>query len=196
MATLSDKEAFEIAYEEAKKGFEEGGVPIGAALVSADGKLMGSGRNLRVQSGSAIHHGETSALFNSGRRPAGDYKGPLFLLPSFLSFFPTRLGTDIPLSLPPPPSPTGSTMYTSLSPCDMCTGACLLYGVGRVVIGENRTFLGGEAYLKQRGVEVVVLDDPRCKALMDAFIEKSPDLWNEDIGVEEHTRVKAGTIEA
>ncbi|KIH91742.1 cytosine deaminase [Sporothrix brasiliensis 5110] len=164
MATLSDKEAFELAYEEAKKGFEEGGVPIGAALVSADGKLMGRGRNLRVQSGSAIHHGETSALFNSGRRPAGDYKG--------------------------------STMYTSLSPCDMCTGACLLYGVGRVVIGENRTFLGGEAYLKQRGVEVVVLDDPRCKALMDAFIEKSPDLWNEDIGVEEHTRVKAGTIEA
>lgn len=85
-------------------------------------------------------------------------------------------------------------MYTTLSPCDMCTGACLLYGVKRVVIGENKTFLGGEAYLKQRGVEVVVLDDPRCQALMDAFIEKSPELWNEDIGVEERVYSKEGIV--
>ncbi|KAK0632279.1 hypothetical protein B0T14DRAFT_503767 [Immersiella caudata] len=68
-------------------------------------------------------------------------------------------------------------MYTTLSPCDMCTGACLLYGISRVVIGENRTFLGGEAYLKQRGVEVVVLDDTSCRELMEQFIDESPELW-------------------
>lgn len=68
-------------------------------------------------------------------------------------------------------------MYTTLSPCDMCTGACLLYGIARVVIGENKNFLGGEAYLKQRGVEVVVVDDAKCKGLMDKFIAEKPELW-------------------
>lgn len=83
-------------------------------------------------------------------------------------------------------------MYTTLSPCDMCTGACLLYGISRVVIGENKNFLGGEAYLKQRGVEVVVVDDARCRELMDRFIEEKPGLWNEDIGVEERVYSKEG----
>lgn len=68
-------------------------------------------------------------------------------------------------------------MYTTLSPCDMCTGACLLYGIARVVIGENKNFLGGEAYLRSRGVDVVVLDDPGCKGLMDKFIDEKPELW-------------------
>lgn len=68
-------------------------------------------------------------------------------------------------------------MYTTLSPCDMCTGACLLYKVKRVVIGENETFMGGEDYLKKRGVEVVVLDNKECKQLMREFIEKNPDVW-------------------
>lgn len=68
-------------------------------------------------------------------------------------------------------------MYTTLSPCDMCTGACVLYKVARVVIGENKTFLGGEAYLKQRGIEVVVLQDKECEALMKDFIEEKPDVW-------------------
>ena len=77
-----------------------------------------------------------------------------------------------------------STMYTTLSPCDMCTGAILLYGIPRVVIGENRTFLGAEDLLRSRGVEVVNLDSPECKALMDAFIAAHPDIWNEDIGEE------------
>lgn len=71
----------------------------------------------------------------------------------------------------------GSTMYTTLSPCDMCTGACLLYGISRVVIGENANFLGGEAYLRSRGVEVVVVGDARCKELMDKFIAEKPELW-------------------
>jgi cytosine/creatinine deaminase len=75
-----------------------------------------------------------------------------------------------------------STMVTTLSPCDMCTGAILLYGIPRVVVGENSTFYGGEDYLRARGVEVVVLDDAECIAMMEDFIAAHPELWNEDIG--------------
>ena len=75
-----------------------------------------------------------------------------------------------------------STMYTTLSPCDMCTGAILLYGIRRVVIGENRTFMGGEDLLRRRGVEVIVVDDPECVRMMEEFIAENPELWNEDIG--------------
>jgi cytosine deaminase len=74
------------------------------------------------------------------------------------------------------------TIYTTLSPCSMCSGAILLYGIPRVVIGENRTFLGEEALLKSRGVELTVVDDPRCVELMRQFIDTKPQLWNEDIG--------------
>ncbi|KIW76598.1 hypothetical protein Z517_09042 [Fonsecaea pedrosoi CBS 271.37] len=73
-------------------------------------------------------------------------------------------------------------MYTTLSPCDMCTGACILYKVARVVVGENKTFVGGEDYLKARGVEVVVLENRECMELMRRFIEEKPNVWNEDIG--------------
>jgi len=76
-----------------------------------------------------------------------------------------------------------ATIYSTLSPCDMCSGAILLYGIPRVVIGESRTFSGPEAYLRVRGVELVQLDDARCKGLMDAFVARAPELWNEDIGV-------------
>lgn len=68
-------------------------------------------------------------------------------------------------------------MYTTLSPCDMCTGACVLYKVERVVIGENKTFVGGEEYLKQRGIQVVVLGNSECKQLMQNFIEERPEVW-------------------
>jgi len=155
---MDDQTAFAIALNEAKISYQEGGVPIGAALISKDGKLLGKGHNMRVQEGSAIKHGETSALENSGRLPAVAYKG--------------------------------ATMFTTLSPCDMCTGACILYGISRVVIGENKTFLGGEAYLKQRGVEVVVLGNKECQELMNLFIKENPDIWNEDIGVEERVYSK------
>jgi cytosine/creatinine deaminase len=76
------------------------------------------------------------------------------------------------------------TLYTTLSPCPMCTGAILLYGIPRVVIGENRSFLGEEALLRQRGVDVTVLDAAPCYELMQAFIAAEPTLWNEDIGKE------------
>ena len=68
-------------------------------------------------------------------------------------------------------------MYTSLSPCDMCTGACVLYKVARVVIGENKSFVGGEEYLKQRGIEVVVLENEECQALMKQFMREKSEIW-------------------
>ena len=75
------------------------------------------------------------------------------------------------------------TIYTTLSPCAMCSGAILLYDIPHVVVGENRTFLGSEALLRASGATVEVLDDPTCIGLMTQFIERYPDLWNEDIGV-------------
>ena len=144
-----DRRFLDLAIDEAHAGAVEGGVPIGAALV-ADGRVLGTGRNRRVQVGSAIRHGETDALEQAGRQPAAVYRR--------------------------------ATMYTTLSPCAMCTGAILLYGIPRVVIGENRTFMGEEDHLRHRGVEVVVADDAACVGLMETFIAEHPDLWHEDIG--------------
>ncbi|QOX79383.1 nucleoside deaminase [Trichlorobacter lovleyi] len=76
-----------------------------------------------------------------------------------------------------------AVLYTTLSPCPMCSGAILLYGIPRVVIGENRTFLGEEELLRSRGVQLEVLQDERCIRLMEQFIAEKPELWNEDIGV-------------
>ena len=76
-----------------------------------------------------------------------------------------------------------STLYSTLSPCDMCSGTALLYGIPRVVIGENKTFQGPEAYLRTRGVELTILENLDCIALMQEFIKLHPELWNEDIGV-------------
>ena len=75
-----------------------------------------------------------------------------------------------------------STIYSTLSPCDMCSGAILLYGIPRVVVGENHTFKGPEEYLHSRGVEITVVDDPTCVALMREFMAARPALWQEDIG--------------
>lgn len=77
------------------------------------------------------------------------------------------------------------TLYTTLSPCSMCTGAILLYKIPHVVIGEHRTFMGEEAWLKSRGVQVTVLDHPLCHQMMQAFIQGTPQLWYEDIGVDQ-----------
>jgi creatinine deaminase len=149
MTSSSPAQLLAPALEEARRGRDEGGVPIGAALV-VDGKVLAVGRNRRVQEASAIKHGETDCLEAAGRLPASVY--------------------------------ARATMVTTLSPCDMCTGAILLYKIPRVVIGENRTFLGGEELLRSRGVEVVVLDDAECISLMEDFIAREPALWNEDIG--------------
>lgn len=76
-----------------------------------------------------------------------------------------------------------ATLYSTLSPCDMCSGASLLYKIPRIVVGENRTFQGPEAYLRERGVDLTIVDDPECVRLMEEFIAARPELWNEDIGV-------------
>ncbi|KAH7086728.1 cytidine deaminase-like protein [Paraphoma chrysanthemicola] len=144
---------FKAALEEARQGSQEGGVPIGSALVAADGKILGQGHNMRIQKGSATLHAEISTFENAGRLPASAYRG--------------------------------ATVYTTLSPCDMCTGACVMYKVKRVVIGENRTFVGGEEYLKSRGIEVIVLDNDECHSLMQKFIKEKPEDWYEDIGEDE-----------
>lgn len=138
------------ALSEARKGFEEGGIPIGSVLVHK-GRIIGRGHNRRIQKGSSILHGEMDALENAGRLPAYVYRE--------------------------------CVIYTTLSPCPMCSGAILLYGIPEVVIGENRTFMGEEELLKSRGVRLTVLDSLECRELMEEFIRLRPEDWNEDIGV-------------
>jgi cytosine deaminase len=75
-----------------------------------------------------------------------------------------------------------ATLYSTLSPCDMCSGAVLLYGIPKVIVGENRTFRGPEDYVRSRGVDVIVVDNEQCRRLMEQFIEAHPELWAEDIG--------------
>src|SRR6202171_2315869 len=138
----------QAALDEAKVGLSEGGIPIGSVLVS-EGKIIGRGHNCRVQTGSAIDHGEMNCLRNAGRLPAKVYRN--------------------------------STIYSTLSPCPMCSGAIVLYKIPRVVVGENRTFLGAEDYLRANGIQVDVVDDQECIRLMADFIRANPQLWNEDI---------------
>ena len=138
-----------LAYEEAKRGYEEGGVPVGSVM-SYKGKLLSKGHNKRVQEGNPIAHGEMNCIFNAGRR--ANYK-------------------DV-------------TLYTTLSPCMMCSGTIVQFGIKRVVIGENKNFDGNIEFLRSRGVEVEVLDDAKCTELMDRFIQEKPELWNEDIAEE------------
>ena len=140
----------QAAVEEAQKGLNEGGIPIGSVIVH-NGEIIGRGHNRRIQKGSAVLHGEMDALENAGRQPASVYKE--------------------------------SVLYTTLSPCPMCSGAILLYGIPKVIVGENKTFMGEEEHLKSRGVHVEVLNDQTCVGMMEKFIKENPVLWNEDIGV-------------
>ena len=139
----------QAAIAQAKKGLAEGGIPIGSVIVH-NNKIIGSGRNRRVQNGSPILHGEMDAFENAGRQSAQIYKEAI--------------------------------IYTTLSPCAMCSGAIILYGIRRVVIGENHTFLGEEDLLKSKGIAVEVLQIQQCINLMKDFIRCKPQLWNEDIG--------------
>jgi len=147
--TIDHEPFIQAAIEQAIKGRDEGGIPIGSVLV-LDGKVVGRGHNQRVQQGSAIRHAEMDCLEEAGRLTASDYKRAI--------------------------------IYSTLSPCDMCSGAILLYGIPHVVVGENRTFQGPESYVRSRGVQVDILDNSQCVELMEEFIRKNPTLWNEDIG--------------
>ena len=139
----------QAAIEEATKGLQAGGIPIGSVLV-IDGKIVGRGHNQRIQRGSTILHAEMDCIENAGRLTARDYRC--------------------------------AVLYSTLSPCDMCSGTALLYKIPRVVIGENQTFQGPEDYLRSRGVELNILNDQTCVDLVAQFIQANPELWQEDIG--------------
>ena len=138
----------EAAIQQARKSWDEGGIPIGAVLARPDGEIVARGHNERVQSGDPIAHAETVCFRNAGRRR--DW-GSLILA-------------------------------STLSPCPMCTGTAVLYGIRKVIIGENRTFMGAEHWLREHEVETVVRQDERCIELMRRLQEDKPDLWAEDIG--------------
>lgn len=146
MITEDDRRMLTIAYEQAKKGFDEGGCPIGSVLARG-GQEVSRGHNQRVQQGDPIAHGEMDALRKAGRQ---------------------RTYRD-------------TILYTTLSPCMMCSGTIVQFGIPRVVVGENTTFGGNEDFLRAHGVEVVIADDPDCIALMERFIREKPELWAEDI---------------
>lgn len=143
-------EFLKAAFDEARQGLSEGGIPIGSVIVH-DGKIIGRGHNRRVQQGSTVLHGEMDAFENAGRQSARIYQQ--------------------------------CTLYTTLSPCPMCSGAIMLYGIPKVVVGENITYMGDEKLLRSRSVVVDVIQDESCIQMMKDFIAKSPDLWNEDIGI-------------
>jgi cytosine deaminase len=135
-----------LAYQQALKSYQEGGLPIGAVLTQ-DGEVLAAGHNRRVQDGDPIAHGEMDCLRKAGRRPGY----------------------------------AGTVLYTTLSPCMMCSGTVLQFGIPVVVIGEDRNFPGNPDFLRAHGVEVILLQDPDCIELMRRFIAERPDLWDEDI---------------
>src|SRR3954470_12255053 len=137
-----------VALEEARAGLAEGGIPIGAALFTRDGELLGRGHNRRVQHGDPSAHGETDAFRNAGRRPS--YRD--------------------------------TVMVTTLSPCWYCSGLIRQFGIPAVVVGESRTFQGGIDWLREHGVRIVECDSQACVDLLQAFIARRPEVWNEDIG--------------
>jgi len=134
------------AYDQAKASYDEGGLPIGAAMAE-NGVVIASGHNRRVQDGDPIAHGEMDCFRRAGRRPRYD----------------------------------GVTLYTTLSPCMMCSGTILQFGVRRVVVGEDKNFPGNIDFLRAHGVQVLLVNDAACIELMGRFIREHPELWDEDI---------------
>ncbi|PSK42126.1 tRNA-specific adenosine deaminase 2 [Elsinoe australis] len=138
-------EGYKVAFQEMKASYDEGGMPIGASIVSTDGKVIGKGRNMRVQNGSPILHGETAAFDSVRGQPSSIFKG--------------------------------ATLYTTLSPCPMCTGAIVWFGIKKLVIGENEHMSGREDMLRDHGIEVVVLGDKTTTDLLSKYIEQHPERW-------------------
>jgi len=139
-----------VAIEEARLGFAEGGVPVGAALFTREGELLSRGRNRRVQQNDPSIHGETDAFRRAGRQRT--YRNLV--------------------------------MVTTLAPCWYCSGLVRQFRIGKLVVGDSRTFAGGLDWLRENGVEVVDLDNRECRELMETFIARHPEIWNEDIGEE------------
>ena len=148
----TDREMMALALGQARASLDEGGVPVGAALAAA----------------SASQGWELIAAGHNERVQQGDpvAHGEISCL--------RNAGRR--------PSYAGTTLYTTLSPCQMCSGAILLFQIPRVVVGEAETYAGDLGFLAGRGVEVVLLDDPGCQAAMREFQERYPQVWSEDIG--------------
>ena len=146
----SDAEKLAVAAEQARIGLAEGGIPIGAALFDEGDRLLGAGRNRRVQHGDASVHGETDAFRAAGRQRS--YRR--------------------------------TTMATTLSPCWYCSGLVRQFGIGRVIVGEDVNFHGGQEWIEEHGAHVTVLNDPDLITLMGDYIRDNPAVWNEDIGEE------------
>lgn len=146
------------AIAEAEAGLKEGGIPIGSVLVHAN-KILGRGHNRRIQ-GRADDPQKRGNPILHGEMDALENAGRL-----------------------PAATYTQCVLYTTLSPCAMCSGAILLYGIPKVIVGENVNFMGEEQLLRDRGIIVEVVQDPRCIEMMKRFIQENPTLWNEDIGV-------------
>jgi cytosine deaminase len=147
--TSSDHTAMlEVALAEARTGMQEGGVPIGSALFDASGRLLGRGRNRRVQRDDPSAHAEVDAFRNAGRRPS--YRDTI--------------------------------MATTLAPCWYCSGLIRQFGIPVVIVGESRTFQGGIEWLRECGVRLVDIDSQECVELLRTFIERRPEIWDEDIG--------------
>ena len=144
--TDRDRGFLRLAFEEARQGYAEGGVAVGAVLVR-DGEVVARGRNRLVQESNPILHGETDCIRNAGR------------------------GVDF----------GQTTLYTSLSPCAMCAGAILLFGIPRVVIGDNESFPGEIDWLLRHDVESALANDREMIDFFARFRRERPDLWDEDI---------------
>ncbi|CCK71485.1 cytosine deaminase KNAG_0H00690 [Huiozyma naganishii CBS 8797] len=154
MSGKFDQLGLQVAYEEAAQGFSEGGVPIGGCLIDNE-------------SGEVLGRGHNMRF----QRGSATLHGEISTLENC-----GRLPGGV---------YKRCTLYTTLSPCDMCTGAIIMYGIPRVVIAENKNFASpGEAYLRTRGHEVVLLEDAKCIGLMSKFISERPHDWFEDIGTE------------
>jgi cytosine/creatinine deaminase len=145
----------EAAIQEAQLGSREGGIPIGSVLVHQD-----KGHQGKILGRGHNRRVQKGSSILHGEMDALENAGRL----------PASIYREC-------------VLYTTLSPCAMCSGAILLYGIPRVIVGENRTFIGEEELLRSRGVTVDVLQNAQCIAMMDDFIQKHPLLWNEDIGV-------------
>ena len=148
MITDLDRHFLQVAIDEATRGMDEGGIPIGSALRRGE-QLVAAGHNQRVQRGDPMAHAEIACLTNAGRQPT--YRD--------------------------------TVLYSTLSPCALCSGAVVQFGIPRVVVGEDETFRGPVEWLLANGVVVEVVDSIQCKELLRLFIRQHPAIWHEDIGI-------------
>lgn len=152
----------QAALAEARAGADEGGYPIGSVVVR-DGTVVGAGRNRFLQTGDPTSHAEMDAIRDAAAKTAGDVDALL----------------------------KGATVYTTMMPCEMCAGAIIRFGIGRVVVGETRTYTdaGTEALMTRQDIAVEVLDDPECIAFVDDYVKAHPQ-WRDAMRARTRRRLR------